>query len=148
MNVSRSRDKTCYISVRTCQAHSIIRNFQSYLATGSAKIPYIVQCMCKNLKTRSNIDEKTLEHGRGFELFVYRIFPEIISKKLQPQENYPKHKYWKLSVGTWVRARKATIWIQIQSRKYPRELSLFRKEDWLTLTPSPFCLSSFFLTRL
>ena len=36
------------------------------------------------------------EHSRGFELFVYWIFPEIGSKKLQPQENYPKDKMLKI----------------------------------------------------
>lgn len=163
MNVSRRRDKTSYISVHTFQTHSIIQNFQSYLPTGSAKILYSIYSMCRNLNTRSNIDEKALKYliyreqqklnmdltiYRGFELFVYWIFSEIGSKKLQPQENYLKDKMLKLSPSC-MRARKTvTFLIRIQSRKYPGQLSLFSKENWLTLTSSPFCLFSFFLTRL
>ena len=99
MNVSGSRDKTSYISVRTCQTHSIIRNFQSYLATGSAKIPYIVCVKTSKpdpTSTRKLSSMWFKAHSRGFELFVYWIFSEIGSKKLQPQENYPKDKMLKI----------------------------------------------------
>lgn len=111
MNVSGSRDKTSYISVRTCQTHSIIRNFQSYLATGSAKIPYIVCVKTSKpdpTSTRKLSSMWFKAHSRGFELFVYWIFSEIGSKKLQPQENYPKDKMYVenyLLDGTSVRAR-------------------------------------------
>ena len=99
MNVSRSCDKTSYIAVRACQTHRIILNFQSYLATGSAKIPYIVCVKTSKPDPTSTRKLSSIwfkEHSRGFELFVYWSFPDIGSKKLQPQENYPKDKMLKI----------------------------------------------------